>query len=613
MLSISFNAQATFNFLISFTLGGTNGLPTWGNVASAGPLLDIFQRDIADSTKKSITKKLPTDLLFDEETEGGIDLSDVKLNSLGKKSEVITLEFKANSGTLDADSTSDVTVTGAGSGTLYLTGEQSDISAYLKDTDAVSYTGAKDVFGEDIANISLRASAKGKLIDLGSMEVDIADVSDDLTGTSRGDELSGDHGRNLILGLAGNDSLESLEGDDVIHGDAGNDTIDGGAGADTLSGGADDDVLYYRRSSAAVTVDLNKDNAGLQRAFGGDAEGDVISGFEHVYASDHADVVTGNSEKNILFGYDGDDVIHGQGGDDVIRGGLGADKLNGGEGNDWVRYQGSASGVVVNLNANANGVQVAAGGDAEGDILTGFENIQGSDHADDLTGNAGKNYILGYDGDDVIDGGANNDTIRGGEGADTLEGGDGSDVLQYADSASGVTVHLDADGSGSQQASGGDAEGDVISGFEHVYATDHDDMLIGDGARNILYGYDGMDTINGGEGKDVLRGGDDADSFVFNSAIDPANEDRIIDFVSGEDVMVLDSAVFDGLDIGALDADMFVANADGVATTADQRIIYETDTGKVYYDSDGSGDAEAVAFFRLSSLPMIEADDFLIV
>lgn len=613
MSKVSHSGKGFSSIHVSFDLGISFD---WSACQEANPgdqWLQIFQQESADKTKKSISKKLPTDLLFDEDTAGNVDLSEIKFNSIAKKSETMTLEFKVGDGTLDATGTQDVTVTGGGTGTLYLTGTRDDITDFLNDGTAVTYTGAQDVFGEDVAAISLRAAVDGDLIDLGSMNVDIADVRDDIIGTQRDDTLSGDRGMNMIIGLGGDDSLEGQGGNDMIQGDAGDDTISGGVGADTLNGGTGEDVLYYVGSDAGVTVDLNEDSAGFQHASGGDAEGDVISNFENVYASDHADVITGNAGDNILFGYDGDDVINGLDGDDVLRGGLGADTLDGGNGNDWVRYLGSASGVTVNLTVGADGFQSASGGDGEGDVLSGFENIQGSDFGDDLTGDAGRNYILGFDGDDVIDGGASNDTIRGGEGADTMEGGSGADVLQYTDSAGGVSVDLNADANGMQQASGGDAEGDVISGFEHVYASNHDDMLTGDAGRNILYGYDGMDTINGGEGKDVLRGGDDADSFVFNSALDPANEDRIIDFVAGEDVMVLDSAVFTGLTSGALDAGMFVANIDGAATSADQRIIYETDTGKVYYDSDGSGDAEAVAFAQLSSLPGIGADDFLIV
>ena len=48
------------------------------------------------------------------------------------------------------------------------------------------------------------------------------------------------------------------------------------------------------------------------------------------------------------------------------------------------------------------------------------------------------------------------DTLVGGPGADTLTGGLGKDTASYAGSMMGVTVRLH-----SQQAMGGDAEGDI--------------------------------------------------------------------------------------------------------------------------------------------------------
>ncbi|CAN0183267.1 unnamed protein product, partial [Chrysoparadoxa australica] len=264
-----------------------------------------------------------------------------------------------------------------------------DITDFLSDGDAVTYTGAQDGFGDDVAVISLRAAVDGDLIDLGSMNVDIADVIDNVTGTPQDDTLVGDRGMNLILGLAGDDSLDGQGGNDVISGDAGDDTISGGAGADTLDGGADEDVLYYVGSTAGVTVDLNEDRAGFQQASGGDAEGDVISNFENVYASDHADVITGNAGRNILFGYDGDDIINGMDGDDVLRGGMGADTLDGGNGNDWVRYLGSAAGVTVNLTVGLDGFQSASGGDGEGDVISGFEQVHRNHTRHNTTGVAG--------------------------------------------------------------------------------------------------------------------------------------------------------------------------------------------------------------------------------
>ena len=56
------------------------------------------------------------------------------------------------------------------------------------------------------------------------------------------------------------------------------------------------------------------------------------------------------------------------------------------------------------------------------DRIRGFENIQGSEHADRLLGDDGANAISGGSGDDVI---------HGGEGPDRLSGGTGADVFRY--------------------------------------------------------------------------------------------------------------------------------------------------------------------------------------
>ena len=95
--------------------------------------------------------------------------------------------------------------------------------------------------------------------------------------------------------------------------------------------------------------------------------------------------------------------------------------------------------------------------------------MDGSGHADRLTGDGGANILRGL-------GGA--DTIEGGSGADTIDGGTGVDTASYASSGAGVTVNL-ATGA----ASGGHAEGDTLSGIENLDGSGHADRLTGDGGR----------------------------------------------------------------------------------------------------------------------------------
>ena len=58
------------------------------------------------------------------------------------------------------------------------------------------------------------------------------------------------------------------------------------------------------------------------------------------------------------------------------------------------------SGVSVSL-ATGTGT----GGDAQGDVFSGFSGIDGSNINDSLTGDANNNYLNGGNGDDTIEGG----------------------------------------------------------------------------------------------------------------------------------------------------------------------------------------------------------------
>ncbi|CAO3358758.1 calcium-binding protein [Azospirillum melinis] len=326
--------------------------------------------------------------------------------------------------------------------------------------------------GVDLADYS--ASADGVAVDLssgtgigGDAEGDRLSGIEDLTGSAFGDRLTGDDGANRLDGAGGDDTLAGL------------------GGADTLIGGDGIDLADYSASDAGVAVDLSN-GSGL----GGDAEGDVLSGIENLTGSGHDDTLTGDGGANLLDGGTGDDLL---------AGGAGADTLIGGEGTDTADYAASAGGVAVDLAAGTG-----AGGDAEGDLLSGIENVTGSAGADRLTGDAGSNRL---------DGGAGDDWLSGGAGADTLIGGDGIDSGDYAASADGVAVNLTA-GTGS----GGDAEGDVLSGIENLSGSDHDDRLTGDANANRLDGRGGNDTLVGLGGADTLIGGDGIDSAEYLSS-----------------------------------------------------------------------------------------------
>ena len=248
-------------------------------------------------------------------------------------------------------------------------------------------------------------------------------------------------------------------------------------------------------------------------------------------------------------------MLHGGTGIDTLYGGLGADTLEGGAGADflfaggpsdsfgtgeadWVSYKSSPAGVSVDLRPWVEYETPHSGGDAAGDSLVGFMNIEGSAHADRLVdstpswwssfrsgdghfrGLAGDDTIEAGYGDDNLNGGDGNDTLAGGHGADTLGGGNGNDTLNGGDGNDRLFG-----GRGADTLYGGEGNDYLQGGWTG------DDVLTGGTGNDTLYGGTGDDTLTGGADGDTLSGGDGADRFVFAQG---HGHDRIADFSRSE-------------------------------------------------------------------------------
>lgn len=125
-----------------------------------------------------------------------------------------------------------------------------------------------------------------------------------------------------------------------------------------------------------------------------------------------------------LVGSDGANELLGGGGDDVLRGAGGPDLMDGQAGVDQASYAGHAFGVVVTLDGLAN--DGAAG---EGDNVMA-ERVFGTGFADQITGDALANELLGKGGDDSLEGGLDPaDVLNGGAGSDTWTDPDGATFI----------------------------------------------------------------------------------------------------------------------------------------------------------------------------------------
>nr|WP_307104824.1 cadherin domain-containing protein [Sphingomonas sp. SORGH_AS_0950] len=202
----------------------------------------------------------------------------------------------------------------------------------------------------------------------------------------------------------------------------------------------------------------------------------------HVTVRDvQGEVVVGTSGDDFLNGGVGNDSLSGLGGNDILIGGVGADRLDGGDGSDQVDYGQSSAGVTVYLDGTPG-----VGGDAQGDVLAGIENINGSLYNDVLLGSSGSN---------VIDAGPGDDVLNGHGGGDTLIGGTGTDTVSYADATTGIGMTLGM-GPGQGVGTSGAANGDTLNGIERVIGTDYDDQFV--------LSLSGGISIDGGAGNDMV-------------------------------------------------------------------------------------------------------------
>ena len=223
---------------------------------------------------------------------------------------------------------------------------------------------------------------------------------DTMDGSALNDALlNGGPGNDIVRGYAGNDQLEGGSGDDTVEGGPNDDLVNGGPGADLLDGGDGTDILSYL-AIAPVPLpqgfELSPVSVNLQTGLGtrGDADGDVVSGFEILYGSGvPAGVSSPFASGDDLTGSDNGDIIHGMGG---------ADLIHGGGGNDLIYGDTAAA--------------------TEESFLTGFD-------ADTLYGDDGDDRIFGQTDDDKLYGGAGNDELDGGTGKDTLDSGSGDNTL----------------------------------------------------------------------------------------------------------------------------------------------------------------------------------------
>ncbi len=446
---------------------------------------------------------------------------------------------------------------------VYADATQTDLVALFNGASAFSDALAGATAGQAIA-----VDDPVALGDVGAQSVTVGgltiiangpfDASFSFTGGASNLALSGTASMD-VLGTAGANVIELLGGPD-----SGAYSLDGGTGTDTLQVDATTD-LRGMTIAGFETLSLDSASTDIVSAAITMAQ---LAGFTDIVGragfSDRLGVDASGGDVDLSgLVLDQIDVtsIHGEndGLDGVLVGSSirdtftmdGADQASGGAGDD--RYNVSSASAVVAENSGE-----------------GLDIVKSTLGAYTLTDNV---EYLQLDGAGSMDGTGNagDNKITGGAGANVLSGLDGNDSLL-----------------------GGD---------------DNDELLGGIGNDNLQGGI-GADRLDGGAGQDRLTGGLGADTFVLGSNL-VADFDRFNDFEAGTDTAEIAGSVF-GMAAGALDPAAFAATANGQATTALHRLIYNTSNGALYFDADGSGAGARIQVASFLGAPTLASTDFIV-
>jgi Ca2+-binding RTX toxin-like protein len=510
---------------------------------------------------------------------------------------------------LDGGSDGDIICGEAGNDTI-IGGAAQDYLDGGSGTDTVVYAGSTAGVTIDLANgIALGGDGDGQVQIVGrgaAIRHDFLVGFENAVGSSFGDHLIGNAQANALSGGGGDD------------------TLTGGGGADRLNGGAGSDTADYADAMSGVRLSLA----------GGRSGGDRYISIENLAGSGFNDHLTGNSAANVLTG---------QGGNDVLDGGRGDDTLLG----DFA-YQGDApprpglgSGYAT-LGADATNNSMAAAFD----ISNNFTMTSDTDIFDSTTllhstvnaiGNGQGGYykvnlvagtVITIDIDHIADPDIHDSWVRlldsdGNIVAENDDGGGDPGSTHNRDSSLVFVVqetgpYYVLEGAWSPDVPG-DGWAEAVpagSAYELNVSVEFPPAPVQPGVAgsDTLTGGGGSDLLDGGLAADTLTGGLGEDSFRFSTELGSGNIDWIRDFKVIDDTILLDNLIFESVGgDGALALSAFYGSAAGVAHDADDRILYDTDSGALSYDVDGGGDITAIQFAQLGTNLKLSASDFIII
>ncbi|MGY4329371.1 Ca2+-binding RTX toxin-like protein [Bradyrhizobium sp. LB7.2] len=395
-----------------------------------------------------------------------------------------------------------------------------------------------------------------------------------LTGNHYTEVMAGNYGDNVFFSGDGAQNMFGYLGNDTYYVDTKLDSVNEYFGQG------------YDRAYTTVTYALPYSTEVEELAVTAASSDTPVN----LYGNLISNVLTGNAGNNLLDGRGGGDKLIGLGGNDSYMINNSSDVVieAAGQGTDTVF---SAISYMLNGGAYVEVLRVATSVSASTPIT--------------LIGNGLVGLLVGHAGDDELN-------AQGAPGT-KLVGGLGNDIY-YVHAAADQITEAAGQGFDTVKVSTSYTLGYGVEverlGTSHANLT-YAFTLTGNAFAQTIVGNAGNNLLNGKDGNDVLTGGAGSDTFVFDTAPGANNVDGITDFASGEDVIQLSGSRFPNIGLGVLDNVHFAFGA--TATDTLDRILYDSNTGDLYYDRDGTGGITPVHFATLTPHTALAAHDFLII
>jgi Ca2+-binding RTX toxin-like protein len=487
-----------------------------------------------------------------------------------------------------------------------------------------------------------------------------SDYVDQLFAGLGDDSINGLYGDDTLYGEQGNDILNGGYDNDILYGGAGNDILNGNAGNDTITGGLGDDTAVYSGTRAQYQLTSNSGVFTITDLVANRDGFDTLQEVQKIKFSDQTltiasvePTITNHDVANqigVSLSINDITVVEGKDANALLTVSLSSTStqpisvnytttaINATANGDYTTTTGtlvipansSMATIripIVNDNLNeadesfivtlSNPINATLDPDASIAEVTITDTLRSAitrilpanvenltltgAGATNGTGNAGNNIITGNIANNILTGGLGVDTLIGGAGNDTYVIDNLGDIVTET---STLTTEIDTVQSSVNYTLVLNVEQLTLTGIAAINGS-------GNAGNNFITGNSGANILSGAAGNDTLVGGLGVDRFLFNNKTEGI--DTISDFTAGEKIVISALGFGGGLVATAINASQFLSVTTGsAATNTTQRVIYNSTTGGLYFDADGSGTGAALQFATLATKPTLMATDFVV-